>query len=218
MKAIIFDMDGVLIDTEGAYFEAKNMVLSEENIKVNFEYNKKFMGKKHEEIWRIMKDDLSLKFSPEYYSKKMLKYKELISSKTGIIPIKGAVEIVNFFYDKKIPLAIASSSPRNIIIDSLTSINLLDKFCVLLSGEEVKNSKPAPDIFLEAAKLLGLPPLECIVIEDSINGVAAAKAAEMYCVHYNNPMFNISDKVNANIQINDLKQLQSIEFLQLLNI
>lgn len=97
-------------------------------------------------------------------------------------------------------LAVASSSPKNEIIRNLKALDLDDYFTVKVSGEEVRNSKPAPDVFLKAAELLGASPEKCTVIEDTANGSRAAKAAGMYCIGFANPDYpeqdlSVCDKV-----------------------
>ena len=109
--------------------------------------------------------------------------------------------------------AVASSTTKPIIEVILKKLKLYDLFNIIISGDEVENGKPAPDIFLQAAARLSVKPLECVVVEDSYNGVKAAKSAGMYCLGYHNPNSgcqNISDAdkiINsfANINIKDIK-------------
>ena len=105
-------------------------------------------------------------------------------------------------YENKFKLAVASSAKRERIELVLNRFELTSYFDVIVSGYEVSNSKPHPDIFLKAAEKLKVDPKECIVIEDSANGIRAAKLANMFWIGYNNPISN-QDLSEADIIIND---------------
>lgn len=102
-------------------------------------------------------------------------------------PISGIPELVKELTARNIPLAVASSSPLDMIEKIIGNFGLASYFKMFVSGQEVPNGKPAPDIFLEAARRMNVKPEECLVIEDSKNGTIAAKTANMTCIGYQNP-------------------------------
>lgn len=109
----------------------------------------------------------------------------------------GIKEALQMLKEAGYLLAVASSSPAYAIKEALESLNLEQYFTVVMSGDYVKNPKPAPDTFLVTAEKLGMKPEECLVVEDSTNGGKAAKAAEMKCVWFHNPDSGRQDIPNA---------------------
>ena len=106
-----------------------------------------------------------------------------------------------------IPTAVASSSPIEFIETNISNLGFNDYFQFLLSGNEVTNGKPAPDIYLAAAKRLNVMPQDCVVLEDSHNGVKAAKSAGMTCIGFQNPNSGIQDISMADTVIDSIKQI-----------
>ena len=101
----------------------------------------------------------------------------------------------------------ASSSPRDEILRTVRELDVAEYFECLISGEEVENSKPAPEIFLKASELINIPPQECIVIEDSENGVIAAKRAGMYCIGYLDNKYPEQNLSLADITVDDFRNI-----------
>ena len=142
----------------------------------------------------------------EEYEEKCSAY--LTESKTEK-PILGVDVLVKNLYQNNIRLALASSSPKKNIKLVLEMFGLAPYFEVVVSGQEVVNSKPSPDIFLRAAKLLNLLPEECLVFEDSKNGVAAAKEAGMKCIAFYNPNSGKQDLSRADHIIESFAEVDS---------
>lgn len=213
MKAIIFDMDGVMIDSEYAYTSAIKALMSELGHSVSESYIYTFVGTTHEFTWSQIKEDYQLKDDTTTYINNMLDRREEIVAKDGIISNPNIKEFILDAYQKGYRLAIASSSPKSEIFRTVKTLDVEQYFEFIVSGEEVKHSKPAPDIFLYAAKLLELAPVDCYVIEDSKNGSLAAKAAGMYCVGYRDPQYPIQDLTAADIVVEDFFEikLESLE-------
>jgi HAD superfamily hydrolase (TIGR01509 family) len=211
MKAVIFDMDGVISDTQVLHAHNESELLKEYGIDMRpEEISRRYAG---------VPDEVQF---PEIFKeagKELLDLSGFIRRKwdnmfdfptEDIRPIPGALELIDLLYEKKIPLAVASGSPMNFIEHVLGSLNRREKFSVLVSGDEVTNGKPAPDIFLLAAKRLGVAPEECVVIEDGLSGMQGAKAAGMKCVAL---LTNVrSEESPADIKVTDLQEL-SIENL-----
>lgn len=208
MKKIIFDMDGVIVDSEYTYLESKTQILHAAGIDLPLSYQYQFMGTTYEFMWQTMKDELGLHEGIDYYISEMNRIREEMIQHDGVKAIKYAQQLIKDAADAGYEMAVASSSPKREIIRNLTELGLVDCFQVLVSGEEVERSKPNPDVFLRAAELLKADPKECIVIEDTRNGALAAKAAGMYCYGFENPDYPAQDLSMTDKIITDLKDAE----------
>ena len=206
MKKIIFDMDGVIVDSEYTYLESKTEILKKAGRARPIDYQYQFMGTTYEVMWQKMKDELELPNDISYYIEEMNFLRSEMIKKDGIRSIKNAIELVKDLSSKGYELAVASSSPKNEIIKNLTQLGIINFFKVIVSSEEVPRSKPKPDVFLRAAKLLKVNPSDCIVIEDTRNGTLAAKAAGMYCIGFANPDYPVQNLSMADMIITDLSK------------
>lgn len=193
LKAVIFDMDGVLIDSEPLHYEANRLLLERKfNINLDYEYYKQYIGSTVTYLWEKTRNDLIAEGHSELseYDAMTLRnmadeIKEELINTDGYMEIDGAPAFVKSLKGRY-KLAVASSSYLKNIERNVNNLDIADCFDELVSGTQVKNPKPSPDIFLLAAERLGVNPNECIVIEDSENGVIAAKAAGMACVGFIN--------------------------------
>lgn len=211
IKAVIFDMDGVIIDSEPLHYK---VFMEYTNRKFGLtisdgEYNQ-FIGTTNHHIYSKLKEKYNipgdLAAIIEEYEEKCL---EFLLSKTTERPIHGVDILVKNLHQNKIKLALASSSPKKVINIVLDMFNMNQFFDVKVSGQEVANSKPAPDIFLRAAELLYIRPEECLVFEDSRNGVVAAKAAGMQCIAFYNPNSGQQDLSRADKIIESFTEVDS---------
>ena len=187
-KAIIFDMDGVLIDSEPLHKEVEQQILCELGVKLPHEEHIKFAGV-GKEMWSIIKKQYGYNkdvSENDIHATKRQLYLERLTS-NPIRPIDGVRDIIHFAQNRNLKIAIASSSSRDNIEIVARAIEISDKVEIIVSGDEVPKTKPSPDIFLETSRLLNLAPEQCIVIEDSANGVKAAKDAGMFCIGFANP-------------------------------
>jgi HAD superfamily hydrolase (TIGR01509 family) len=180
VRAVIWDMDGVLVDSEPFGFEALRRVMTRHGLPYSEEENAEFLGRTTLESCRILKARHGLAESPEtlaeWYVEGML---EQIGR--GPIPMTGVPEVLVRVRDAGYRMALASSAEVRVIEANLTALALSPLFEAVVSGTEVARGKPAPDVFLAAAERLGVPPAHCLVVEDSRNGLLAAKAAGMRC-------------------------------------
>jgi HAD superfamily hydrolase (TIGR01509 family) len=143
----------------------------------------------------------------ELYERRQELFLEACRS-TEIVPMPGAVHAVRTLHARGLPLAIASSGIRVSIDEILTRLGLRDLFTAIVAGEQVEHGKPHPETYLTAARMLGVPPAGCLVFEDSSVGVAAARAAGMYCVAIRNPKARIrQDLSGANMEVNSFEEL-----------
>ncbi|AIF53901.1 HAD family phosphatase [Pelosinus sp. UFO1] len=189
IKAVIFDMDGVIIDSEPLHYKIfMNYTKTKFGFTISDEEYDTFIGTTNLHMFSKLKEKYKIEgdintLLQEYEDKCV----EFLLSEKDEKPISGVDILVKKLYEENIKLALASSSPKKQIHIVLDMFSLSDCFAEKVSGQEVEKGKPAPDIFLRAAELLGVLPEECLVFEDSRNGVLAAKTAGMKCIAFYNP-------------------------------
>jgi len=180
IEAVIFDLDGVLIDSEHVWDEVREQLARERGGRWHDRAQADMMGMSSVEWSRYMHDVIGLAESPEEISTEVVR--RMQERYAHDLPlIDGAVEAVRRL-GGSFRLALASSSNRPIIDAVLAQAGLADAFEATVSSEEVARGKPAPDVFIEAARRLGVAPERCAAIEDSGNGIRAAHAAGMRVV------------------------------------
>jgi len=180
IQAVVFDMDGVLVDSEPFGFEALRRVMARYGVSYAEEENAELLGRTTLDSCRILKARHRLPDSEEtladWYVEGML---EQIAR--GPIPMAGVPEVLRRVRAAGYRMALASSAELRVIDANLAALALRPLFEAVVSGTQVARGKPAPDVFLAAAERLGVPPAACLVVEDSRNGLLAAKAAGMRC-------------------------------------
>jgi HAD superfamily hydrolase (TIGR01509 family) len=185
--AVIFDLDGVLLDSESVWGEGKRQVVEETGGHWHRDAIREMMGMSSIEWSRYMHERLGVPMSPEEINDAVVE--RIIAIYRERLPLlPGAVEAVRSLA-KRWPLAIASSSNRPVIDLVLELAGIADAFQATVSSEEVERGKPAPDVYLEAAKRLGVDPGTCNAIEDSSNGIRSAHAAGMAVIAIPNQEF-----------------------------
>ena len=199
IKAIIFDMDGVIIDSEPLWRRA--MIAGFNDIGIDFtdEDCRKTTGMRFKEVVEHWFSHHSItEHSPDELNDKVIDHLiELIRAEGK--PMLGALEALTFFKDKKIKIGLATSSSNKLVDAILHKLQAKHYFAVVTSAEFLKYGKPHPEVFLHCAEQLNVLPHECLVIEDSLNGVIAAKAAQMKVVaipdkeHLSNQKFVVAD-------------------------
>jgi len=207
INAVIFDLDGVLIDSEPMHCSADNQLLTKLGIETPENYLDRFAGWTDAAMWTAIKADYNITKSIAELKKLQLPIKLKLLQESQFQAMPGAVELLEKIKSDNIPIAIASSSPKLFIEAVLKKIKIEKYFAFLVSGEEVGNSKPEPDIFLKAARLLNAEPSQCLVIEDSKSGTMAARRAGMKCIGYQNPNSGNQDLSEADIILSDLKDI-----------
>lgn len=205
VKTILFDMDGVLVATEHMHYEALNRVLDRTvGRTMDWSYYAQFIGSTTTHLWRTLERDFALDGQTDVLHAAYTQQKIEFLAERGHTPVDGAPELVRALAARGHRMAVASSSPMNEITEAMEALGLTDCFALLVSGETVAHPKPAPDIFLLTAERLGVSPADCIVIEDSANGVRAAKAAGMTCIALRNPDSGNQDLTPADVIVDVL--------------
>ncbi len=207
LRAVIFDMDGVIIDSQPFHFAVEEKMCRELGIAVSLEESHSFVGMAGAKVWSYLKTKFVLPQSIDellaYENKARVAY---FSSLENVQPIPGVVELLKELKQHNMKTALASSSSAEVIEIFLTKLGLKDFFQHITSGEAVENGKPDPDIFLHTAKALGENPADCLVIEDSANGVTAAKRAGMKVIGFKNPNSGDQDLSLADMVIDDFRR------------
>ncbi len=177
IRAVVFDMDGVIIDSETVYRKACTELVTELGGKISVELFEKQMGLKMTETQKVVVETAGLDMKPEDFGRRyMERYMKL--ARETLEPNPGLIDLLAYL-SEKVKLAIASSTERAAIEELMRKINVLDYFEVVVGGDEVHESKPSPIIYLRAAELLGVKPEECVVVEDSPNGIRSGVRAGM---------------------------------------
>lgn len=207
LKAVIFDMDGVIIDSEPMHARANVLALKKYNIDIPIEYCYGFIGSTTYYMCQKMIEDYKIDATAEELLEANNNMKKHLLQLEGHTVVPYVIDLIKNLHAHGVILAIASSSPVSAIEEVLHSLELKDYFTTYVSGMQVKYPKPAPDIFLKAIDVLDLKADECIIIEDSMNGVNAAKAAGIACIGYRNPNSGNQDLRNAAILVEGFDEI-----------
>jgi beta-phosphoglucomutase-like phosphatase (HAD superfamily) len=208
LRAVIFDMDGVLVDSEPYHHQAETRIFADLGISVPDEERRTFVGMSGRKMWEIIRE----RHAPRLSVEELLSFDRgqrlsFFSTIGTIRPIPGVTRLLGDLRAHNMKIGLASSSIMDLIRLITGAAGIGNYFDILVSGEEVEHGKPAPDIFMRAAMLLGVGTRECVVIEDSENGVRAAKAAGIACVGFNNPGFRSQDLSMADLVVDDFARL-----------
>jgi HAD superfamily hydrolase (TIGR01509 family) len=207
IDAVVFDLDGLLLDTEQVWDEVREALTRERGGRWHDGAQADMMGMSSTEWSRYMHEELDLREEPEELNR--LVVERMLERYRERLPlVDGAVEAVKRIGERW-PLGLASSSNRPLIDLALELMGVADLFRATVSSEEVARGKPAPDVYLEAARRLGVQPDRAAAIEDSANGIRSAKAAGMRVVAIPNPHFPPPDDVlgEADVVLRELSEL-----------
>lgn len=206
LKAVIFDMDGVIIDSEPMHHKAYHDMFNEVGIKVSKEMYESFTGQSTLNICKRLCDQFNLKETPQtLVALKRKHYRQFFDTDSNLDLIDGVLDLIQDYHNNGLTLVLGSSASMSGINMIFERFNLNKYFKAKLSGADLKQSKPHPEIFEKAAEATGFSREACFVIEDSTNGIKAAKSAGIYCVGYDsfhskNQDYSKADKVISNFE------------------
>jgi len=207
IRAVIFDLDGVIADSEHLSTEADDIVLARYGIKMTANETRDAFGRRVEEILADVLRARNMNLSvPDLIKEKDAELVKLMEGK--LRPIRNSLELIGFLQRKGLKTAIATSSHRFKMDLELRELGIEDLFKVKISGDDVTKGKPDPQIYLIAAERLGVRPEECAVIEDSAFGIRSAKSAGMYAIALRSPNSAGQDLSKADMVVDDLGEVK----------
>lgn len=207
-KAVIFDMDGVVVNTEPIGYRANQKLYKALNINVSDEVYGTFIGNSDKMIVQKLKDLYTIPLThKELLDEKYKYYFDAFDNAEDLEMLPGVKDLIIDLHKNGMKLLLASSASKRKIEKVFTRFGLHQYFDCTISGEDFEESKPNPAIFLEAVAKSGFEKNECIVIEDSTNGIKAANAAGIYCIGYNSRHTMGQDTSLANRVITDFSQV-----------
>lgn len=208
IQTVIFDMDGVIVDTEPVHRYAYFQHFSELNIEVSEELFTSFTGNSTRNVFQRVNSIFNLNADVEaLILRKRTIFNDAFDHKEDLELLEGVENLIKNLHENGVELILASSASKVTIDRVFRRFGLHSYFKHIVSGEDFPKSKPHPAIFEFAASLSNAPKENCIVIEDSTNGVLAAKAAGIYCVGYNSIHSKLQDLSKADIIINNFNEL-----------
>ena len=199
IDAVVFDLDGLLLDTEQVWDEVREALVRERGGRWHDRAQADMMGMSSHEWSRYLHEELGLPEPPEELNRLVVERMEE-RYRDGLPVIDGAVDAVRRMAERW-PLGLASSSNRPLIDLALDRMGVADLFHATVSSEEVERGKPAPDVYLEACRRLDVEPIRAAAVEDSHAGIAAAKAAGMRVIAIPNPSFPPGDEALAEADV-----------------
>lgn len=181
LRAVVFDLDGILANTEDLYEQAGETVLRRRGKTYDADLREQIMGRPVVDAIRIMIDCHSLSDQVEDL---MCECGDVLQAliATSLAPMPGAVALLDHLRSNHVPVAVATSATREYADNVLTRLKLKERFRFILTAEDIRHGKPDPEIYVLAAKQLGLLPAQTMVLEDSANGCRAAVAAGAFTI------------------------------------
>jgi beta-phosphoglucomutase family hydrolase len=211
IRAVIFDLDGVIVNSEDAHIEAEKRAFRRYGVAISADELHRYAGA----TAKAMFTDLINKYRLKTTFQEMVKIKESFFSllDEDSQPTTGVLQLIHRLKRANVRLAIASSSNRKWIEYILRILEITSLFDCFVGAEDIVHSKPDPEIYLKAATALGVRPDECVVIEDAELGVEAAKRAGMKAIGYRNPRSGNQNLSKADMIIDDFSTLETEDLL-----
>lgn len=206
IKAVLFDMDGVLLDSEWIYLHSLKKLLKKMNIDADINELAVVVGMKMEAISKYLIQHYPIPYSITELSNYQDQAFDEEVEVSKLEPMAGLLDFLKLLKQNHIKIALASSSDNSWITHVLNTLEIVEYFDLIVSGEMVTHSKPHPEIFLKAAGLLNVTADECLVIEDSVNGICAGKSAGMKVIGFKGSQI-IQDTSYADIEVYSFKEL-----------
>jgi len=210
VKAVLFDMDGVLLNSEPLHDDTNLEILRDLGVEADRSITDPYVGRTSEALWGDLRERFQLGLSIEELMDRQWETNIRALPHSGIGPSAGLDDLLQYLKEHHIRATVASSSRGTFVASVLEHLQIRDFMEGYTCGEEVEHSKPAPDIFLLAAEKMHVSPSECMVIEDSSAGVRAGKAAGMFTVGYANPTSEGQDVSVADVVVHHLADVRRI--------
>ncbi len=208
INAVIFDMDGVMIDSEPLWEKTERILLARRSIDYSPDYRDKIVGLNQRDSGRLLVDTFDLDETvDDIINERISILTSIYEEELELIP--ALVPLLEQLAREGYRLAVASSSPLRVVTFVLDMFSLHNHFLTVVSGDSVGNGKPHPDIYLHTAEMLGVVPAECVAIEDSINGLRSAKGAGMYCIAIPDKRLTPEQFESADVILDSLRELTS---------
>jgi HAD superfamily hydrolase (TIGR01509 family) len=208
LKAVLFDMDGVIVDTEPLHHKAYHLMFKDINIEVSDSLYDSFTGQSTLSICKTLCVQFKLQLEPQtLVALKRAHFKLLFETDKSLKLIEGVLDLIKDYHTNGLVLVLASSASIDTINRVFKRFDLDPYFVSKLSGADLKASKPHPEIFINAAKATGYSITECMVIEDSTNGIRAAKAAHIFCVGFKSEHSKNQDYSKADMVVERLSEI-----------
>jgi HAD superfamily hydrolase (TIGR01509 family) len=207
IRAVIFDMDGVIADSEPIHILAEKELFLPYDVLLSDEELHGFMGTGIESMLKKLVDAYAVQVNPiKLYEKH--KANLLKRMQNGLLPIPGSLELIRRLADFGILLGLATSSFRDMVRLVLQKFGIENCFHAVVTVDDISRSKPDPEIFLATADRLGVSPHGCLVVEDSTNGVLAAKAAGMTCIGFVSPNSRNQNLESADVIVDSMEAIK----------
>ena len=208
-NTVIFDMDGVIVDTEPLHKKAYYQHFSELGIDVDAQLFSKFTGKSTRNVYQMIKDTFDIDTNAEaLIQRKRSIFYGLFDTDPDLKLLDGVESLIQELHKQNFTLILASSAAKSTIDRVFTRFHLFPFFSHLVSGEDFPESKPNPAIFIEAQRLSGNEKATCLIIEDSTNGIKAANAADIFCVGYKSQNSKNQNYDTADLVIHHFDELE----------
>jgi len=209
LKAVIFDMDGVIVNSEPLHHLAYKKMFEEFKLDVSNSLYESFTGQSTYSICEQLCEIFDLKVDANaLVLSKRKHFKIIFENDSSFEMIDGAMNLIKDYFENNLTLVLASSASMTNIERIFKKFDLNKFFKAKISGADLKESKPNPEIFVKAAELAGFKKEECIVVEDSTSGIMASKSAGIYCVGYDSYNSKNQNYDNANLVVSDLNEIK----------
>lgn len=213
VRAVIFDMDGVLVNTEDLYKEIEKELFARYNLTISHDEHLSYQGTSNVIMWEAIRKKHNLSTPLDELVDLTQEVVIAFFEQMETLPLMDdVVALLEKLHQKKIKMALASSSTIEVIEIVLRKTGISRFFDAIVDSSEAGAGKPDPSVFLLAMNKLNVQPSECFIIEDSVNGIKAANSAGVYCIAYNGPGSEHQDQSAADLKVSSF--LEVIEFLE----
>lgn len=185
IKLIVFDMDGVILDSEPLHENARQMMFEKYGIVPDASFPDP-VGKSASGFWRTIIKMCNLEGNPYTFEEEQYRLVAMQIEKNQVAPSEGFIEVLDWAKSQRMEIGLASSSNRILVDDTLRLLDIGSYFDYTVSGDEVSKKKPAPDVYQKVLRMSGIYAEQAVAVEDSSTGIAAAKSAGIFCFGYEN--------------------------------